>query len=205
MPGVTTTPLPGEWLAFRRRLLSHLRRHVNEPADAEDLVQEILGRASERLGQLKAGDRLLPWLLTMTRRALVDYYRRRGRAPTHVELPAEADHAADHAVEGDPVDGEVNRAALAACLRPMLQRIPVIYRDALVRVELNGERQVDVAGDLGLGVSALKSRVQRGRALLRDAFTDCCALARDAAGRVVDFTPKGASCPASRYRDGLTT
>lgn len=192
MPDVLTEPHAAEWQAFRARLLGMVRRRVNDPADAEDLVQDILARASRRLSTLREHGRLVPWLDAMTRNALVDYYRQRGRAPDLVELD---DESPDHEAS-EPAPGDLRRQALAACVRPMLDALPPLYREALRRVDLEGERQVDVAADLGLGISALKSRVQRGRALLRDAFSACCRFDRDAAGRVVGFDPKRPSCPA---------
>jgi RNA polymerase sigma-70 factor (ECF subfamily) len=129
---------------FRARLLRWARGRLNDPADAEDLVQDILVRASERLPSLRSRERLVPWLDALARNALVDSYRRRGRAPDTVSLvPA-----------SDPAEAPDR------------------------------------------GVSALKSRVQRGRAMLRDAFTSCWAFERDAAGRVMDSTPRGPGCAA---------
>lgn len=198
MTGVIAEPHPAEWQAFRSRLERWVRRRVNDAADAEDLVQEILVRASSRLPTLREQKQLLPWLDAMTRNALVDYYRRRARAPVTVALWGEE---SDLAVEKEP-EGERNRAALAACVRPLLDTLPPLYRDAVCRVDLEGERQVDVAAELGLGLSALKSRVQRGRAMLREAFAACCAFRKDAAGRVVEFEPRGPDCPANREKRG---
>lgn len=176
-----STP-PADWQAFRRRLVAWLERRVHDPADAEDLAQDILARAAARLDTLRERDRLLPWLDSMARHALVDHYRRTGRTPETVTLdPAVFDPEV-------PSDKPDDRRHLTGCLRPLLESLPPRYRDAVRRVDLNGERQVDVAADLGLGISALKSRVQRGRTMLRDRFADCCgAVERDAAGRVVGF------------------
>ena len=43
---------------------------------------------------------------------------------------------------------------------------------------------------LGISLSAMKSRVQRGREQLREAFEDCCRIALDARGRVVACEPR---------------
>ncbi len=201
MTGVIAEPHPAEWQAFRTRLERWVRRRVNDVGDAEDLVQEILARASSRLPTLREQKQLLPWLDAMARNALVDYYRRRGRAPVTVALGGEE---SDLAAEKES-EGERNRAALAACIRPMLDALPPLYRDAVRRVDLEGERQVDVAAELGLGLSALKSRVQRGRAMLREAFAACCAFRKDAAGRVVEFEPRAPDCPANRERRGTAS
>jgi RNA polymerase sigma-70 factor (ECF subfamily) len=176
------------WGLFRARLLDYVRRRLDDPADAEDLVQEVLARVSGRLPELRSRDHILPWLYRITRNALVDHYRARGRRRPSVALDTVTDAGLQPIAAGEDEDpGEEARAALAGCVAPLLATLPPSYRDALYRVELLGERQVDVAEELGLGVSALKSRVQRGRKLLHDAFTDCCALERDSAGGLVGF------------------
>lgn len=180
------------WGLFRARLLAYVRSRLDDPADAEDLVQEILARAAARLPELRDGGRLLPWLHRVARNSLIDHYRRRGRRSPTVALEDLPD-AESPSVPPDGAGGTDARAALAACLHPMLATLPPDYREALRKVDLEGRRQVDVARELGLGDSALKSRVQRGRKLLHQAFTDCCAIEQDAAGRVTDFRPRGPS------------
>ena len=189
IPAVAPPALSPEWRAFRHRLEQYIRRRVNDPADAEDLVQDILIRAVEGLPSLKSAERLTPWLLSISRHALIDFYRRRSRYPNTLSL----DSAADPEVPSLP-EGDRNRHALAACIRPMVAALPPLYREAVTRVDLNGERQVDVARDLGLGISALKSRVQRGRTMLQQVFSECCHLERDATGRVVEYQKKGETC-----------
>lgn len=189
IPGVSREPYSTEWQGFRHRLERYVRRRVSNPADAEDLVQEILTRAVDRLPSLRSAERLTPWLDAISRHALVDYYRRRSRSPGTVTL----DEIVDPALPVEP-ESEGNRRALASCLRPMVSALPAIYREAITRVDLNGERQTDVAAELGIGLSALKSRVQRGRSMLQKVFTDCCNVDRDATGRVVEFRRRGENC-----------
>ena len=188
----TGVPAPASvppWGLFRERLLAWVRPRLADPADAEDLVQEVLARAALRLVELKQQERLLPWLFRITRNALVDHYRMRGRRSRTLPIddlpPALEPGLAPPSLGGDA------RADLASCLEPMVGSLPGTYREAVRRVDLLGERQVDVAADLGLGVSTLKSRVQRGRRLLHRAFSDCCDLERDRAGTVVGYERRG--------------
>jgi RNA polymerase sigma-70 factor (ECF subfamily) len=46
---------------------------------------------------------------------------------------------------------------------------------------------------LGLSVSGMKSRVQRGRCQLRQLLTECCHVHTSPAGGISDFEP-GANC-----------
>jgi RNA polymerase sigma-70 factor (ECF subfamily) len=52
----------------------------------------------------------------------------------------------------------------------------------------------EAAEMVGTSVSGMKSRVQRGRAPLRQLFEDCCEIALDARGKVVDYTRRPRPC-----------
>jgi RNA polymerase sigma-70 factor (ECF subfamily) len=95
-------------------------------------------------------------------------------------LPADDDAEAPHA--GD---------ALAGCLTPMLARIPDTYRAALELTDLGDLTQEEGAALLGLSTSGMKSRVQRGRRLLRQEVVRCCRVELDARGAISDAAPRG--------------
>jgi len=55
-----------------------------------------------------------------------------------------------------------------------------------------------VAERLGLSLSGAKSRVQRGRAMLRQALFDCCHFEFDRRGGVLDFASRPDCCETCR-------
>src|SRR6266508_1737090 len=61
------------------------------------------------------------------------------------------------------------------------------YRGALVMTEFEGFSQVDAAHALGLSVSGMKSRVQRGREKLKAMLLDCCEVELDRRGSITDY------------------
>ena len=64
-------------------------------------------------------------------------------------------------------------------------------------VELEGLTAREAAEMVGISVSGMKSRVQRGREQLRRMFDQCCEIAIDARGKVTDYVPRR-SCPACK-------
>ena len=84
--------------------------------------------------------------------------------------------------EADSLDAE---QALAACLSPLLARIPDTYRTALELTDL-GETQHQAAAQLQLSPSGRKSRVQRSRRMLRDEVVKCCRIELNARGALSD-------------------
>jgi RNA polymerase sigma-70 factor, ECF subfamily len=77
----------------------------------------------------------------------------------------------------------------------MVYALPDPYRDAIVLTEFDGLSQKELAGRLGISVSGAKSRVQRGRALLKRQLLDCCQFEFDR-GSVIDCNPRqNSTCP----------
>ena len=72
-------------------------------------------------------------------------------------------------------------------LRPTAESLPDGYREALLLADFEGLSQRQVADRLGLSLSGAKSRVQRARKLLRQRLEQCCELALEPGGKVVDF------------------
>jgi RNA polymerase sigma-70 factor, ECF subfamily len=182
------------WQTFRDRLHQFVRQRVQNPADAEDIVQEVFLRIHQRLSTLKERDRLIPWMFQIARNAAIDYYRsplRRREIPMADEVEQQLSDSQD---DDDP---SLNRE-LAACLRPLLATLPDTYRIPLEWVELQGMSQRAVASQLGLSISGAKSRVQRGRQKLKALLLQCCQVQLDRVGNVINYQFRTAGCRANK-------
>ena len=91
-------------------------------------------------------------------------------------------------------DPDQQRRELAGCLTPLLARLPAIYRDALQLTDVEGLTQVEAADRVGLSVSGMKTRVQRGRHQLKTLLEQCCEIAVDRRGGVADYQPHTGPC-----------
>jgi RNA polymerase sigma-70 factor (ECF subfamily) len=72
----------------------------------------------------------------------------------------------------------------------MIDRLPTVYRRALVLTELQGLTQRRAAAVEAVSLSGLKSRVQRGRRLLKRMVLEACGIEVDRRGGVVACTPR---------------
>jgi len=180
------------WRELRTRLLSFLRRRVATPEDAEDLLQEVFTRIHENASRLGEVESVTGWVYRTAGNAVTDYYRRRGA----FERAAEALAAAPSTVtENEDAAAEEE---LSQCLRPLIATLPETYGQALELTELEGRTQGEAAEALGLSLSGMKSRVQRGRTKLKEVLLDCCHVEIDRQGGVVAYEPRS---PGS-YRCG---
>jgi RNA polymerase sigma-70 factor, ECF subfamily len=192
----------GIWYEFHDQLHAFIARRVDNEADGEDILQNVFLRVHRKLGTLNRADRLASWLYQVTRNAIADYYRapeRRREIPTDFTLETEADRDGVQENSGiDLLDSDEQRAKaveeLAGCLRPMTQRLPAHYRDAISVVELEGLTQREAAERLGLSVSGMKSRVQRGRQMLKRMLQECCQIHLGPDGRIAEYECQASSC-----------
>lgn len=172
------------WQGYRAELVRFVTRRVNDATLADDIVHDVLVKALSQLGTLDNLAKLRAWLFRITRNAIVDHYR--ARRPTE-ELPD--DLRAESSAEAMRAEQE-----LAGCLTPLLGALPSPYRQALTLAEVEGLTQAEIAKREGLSLSGAKSRVQRGRAMLRDALVACCHVELDRQGGVVDYRPNDGGC-----------
>lgn len=199
----TASTLP--WQELRGNLRAFIARRVQNQADVDDLVQRVLLQIVKGLDTLRDADRLHAWIYRTARNVIVDYYRAAG---SRRELAAGdgADLEAADGVRLAPVDddGEALRE-LAACLAPMIGRLPAAYREAIRMVDLEGTPQQEAAQRAGVSLSGMKSRVQRGRRQLRAVLDACCRIDLDRRGGIAAYTPRrrGAcrcgDCPPDRH------
>lgn len=189
-PPPTALPRDRAWNELERRLRAFTGKRV-PMADVDDVVQEAFLRIQAGLPTLRERQRFGPWVYQVARSAIVDHLRRSARHSDRVEggggaesafLPLEADSSA--------VEQEV---ALYAAF--FVSLLPSPYREALTLTELQGLTQKEAADMLGVSLSGMKSRVQRGREKLRAVLEACCDIALDARGRVVGCEPRSGKQP----------
>lgn len=161
---------------FSAKLRAFIRRRVRDDATADDLTQETLLKVYRSREALRDGQRLEAWVYRVARTTLIDFYRRRRPGE---ELPRDL---ADEVEAPDEVT-----AVMARSLRAFLEELPEAYREPVRLAEFEGLPLAKIALRLGLSLTAVKSRVRRGRAMLRKKLQDCCRLEFDRLGKIIGY------------------
>lgn len=166
---------------------SFVSGRVRDRADVDDISQETLLRLYRNVHTLRDAGALEGWAFQIARNAIADHFRAPERRATPVApdlvadlLPASVDSLRDDSAED-----------LARCVSGLLSRVPESYRQALELTDVRGMTQGRAAAELGLSTSGMKSRVQRGRRLLRQEVASCCQVALDSGGAVAELRPRG--------------
>jgi RNA polymerase sigma-70 factor (ECF subfamily) len=131
--------------------------------DAYDLVQEALLRVRKGLETYQPGS-MEAWLSRIVTNVFLDEVRRRRRRPVEA-LPEDPERllpsspGADEATESLPAD-----------VQTALRRLPEDFRMAVVLCDVVGLSYEEIADTLAVPVGTVRSRIHRGRRLLRAAL-----------------------------------
>ena len=175
----TNTIVEQAWQEYRVKLVSFIRSKVETSEDAEDILNDVFVSLIKKTGVNESPDNIGAWLYRVTRNRIVDYYRTKRRFE---ELPDElASESADTCIIRQ----------LSSCMLPMIKALPKIYQHPLILSEIEGEKYKEVANELGLSLSAVKSRIIRGRKKLHKRMLSCCTFYRDNAGNIIDYEASG--------------
>lgn len=129
------------------------------------MAQETFMRAWERLHTFDPAQPFKAWIARVATNLAIDHYRARSRRPILVDLP---DEEMDHLQTGD-----VDPALIAQSLDDQrgllhaLQQVPPLYREALVLRFVEDLPYDEIAMALDLPLGSVKTRIFRGRELLK--------------------------------------
>ena len=170
------------WSQLSADLRRFIRRRVSDEHVADDLLQETFVRIHRHIDSLSGADRLTAWVYMIARNVIHDHYRRSANSAVRLG-------------DVDPVDEPDDAWSQLGCrsakwLHELIEQLPERYRTAVRLAEIEGLAQQEVADRLGLSLSGAKSRIQRGRRMLRESLQQCCRFEFDRRGNLLDIDPR---------------
>jgi RNA polymerase sigma-70 factor (ECF subfamily) len=174
----------GIYKQFHSELLGYIKRKVRSREDAEDILQNVFIKISSNLDKLTEDVKLKNWIFTITRNAVIDYYRINANKKKVAINEEINDGILEPEEDFDPTKG------LDQCMNSMIGLLPDEYRDIIIESELKGVRQKDLADKYGIAYPSMRSKVQRGRERLKQLFYNCCHIETDKLGNVIEAQGK---------------
>lgn len=144
------------WRQHHDQLLAFISKRIKNRDDAEDILQEVFIKILSNIEKLKDSSKLQSWIFQITRNAIVDYIRKK----KFQELEAEI----------SDIEEETDKTAMneaTGWIGFYVDSLPENYRDAVVLYEIKGKSQKEIAEQLGISYVNARSRIQRGRQLLK--------------------------------------
>lgn len=176
------TAFEGIWDEFNIPLRRYITRRVNNNQDVEDIVQTVFQKLLSNLHKLEDEDKLHAWVYSITRNAIIDFYKSQKR-----ELNID-DYIWDIQMEADNSSKIVDE--IAQGIQIMIQYLPEKYKEAIILTEFQNLTQKEMANRLGLSIPGAKSRVQRARKQLKTMLLNCCDFEKDCRGNIIDYKRK---------------
>jgi RNA polymerase sigma-70 factor, ECF subfamily len=174
----------GIYKQFHSELLGYIKRKVRSREDAEDILQNVFIKISASLDKLADDIRLKSWIFTITRNAIIDYYRINANKKKVTGNEEIKDDIRDLDEDPDPTKG------LDQCMSSMIGLLPDEYRAIIIESEIKGVKQKDLADIYGIAYPSMRSKVQRGRERLKQLFYNCCHIETDKLGNIIEVQGK---------------
>ena len=141
-------------------------RLTGDRDDAADLTQEVLLRVKKGLSTYRPVS-IEGWLSRITTNLFLDEVRRRRRRPTEA-LPDDPERVLPPAAAADDV---LTSVTLGADVQAALLALPEEFRAAVVLCDVAALSYGEISDVLGVPVGTVRSRIHRGRLLLRQSLT----------------------------------
>jgi RNA polymerase sigma-70 factor (ECF subfamily) len=139
---------------YRERLFTYCLRMLGDRERAKDALQDSFLKAYQNAGMYQSGTNVTAWLFRLTRNVCIDILRARK--------------------EHDPIDDlqiasveSVSDVMLQEVLTEEIEKLPEIYREAVVLRDVQGHSYEEIAGITGTALSTVKFRIFKARDTLR--------------------------------------
>lgn len=192
------------WEDFSSSLRAFIGRRISNHSHAEDVLQDVFVKIHRSIALIEDETKLRSWVYQVARNTIIDYYRR-NKLKTEEIASDEIANKLDESMltfSNDENPSESPNHEIASGLKDMIGQLPEKYAQALLLVEFEGVPQTELAKRLGISVSGAKSRVQRGRQMLKDILMRCCHFELDRYGTIIDYYPHCCCCEVNACEGG---
>jgi RNA polymerase sigma-70 factor (ECF subfamily) len=153
-------------------------RYLKNWEDAEEVAQDVLMKVYRKIEAFRGDAALSSWIYRITFNTAMSRLRT-GRAGKQAELhPVESDFPGNEHAQGEPpdwtslADDQIMRAEMREKLIGALRHLPAVYRTPVLLRDVNGLSTEEASAILRVKPQTLKSRLHRGRLILRKHMTD---------------------------------
>lgn len=167
---------------FRTEMMPHLDalynfalRLTTDPTDAEDLVQDTIVKAFRFFNSYEKGTNAKAWLFRILKNSYINNYRKKSKQPHQVDYDEVSTYYETvRSEQSDTTDMEdiMYREMLDDQVTRALEKLPEDFRTVVLLCDVEGFTYEEIANMLDVPIGTIRSRLHRGRNLLRTALVD---------------------------------
>ena len=174
--------------AYQARIRTYILGMVHDPAEADDLTQEVFMQVHRKLDSLRDQDALVSWLYRIATHVCYDRFRKSSRQPRSEPLDVGDDGSTRRESDDTDVvrlDRVIERKEMSACVRKYIEELRPEYRQVIVLHDLEELTNPEIAEMLGVSVDTVKIRLHRARRKLEGVLNTNCEFSCDEQGILV--------------------
>lgn len=154
------------WDTFANRLKGYILSKVKDDMISDDILQDVFVKVHLKKDELEDDSKFGPWLFTIARNSINDYYRGLKHFD-EVEEIADSDEEAGY---------EKDIRCMNTCLIPLTSAWSPEDRTLFNMVDVQHIPQIEIAEQLNIPYSTLKSRIQKLRKEIKMKLVQCCQI-----------------------------
>ncbi|MBO9201295.1 MULTISPECIES: RNA polymerase sigma factor SigZ [Niastella] len=167
------------WTDLYQELKKFISSKVKDSNTTEDLLQDVFVKIQLNIHTLTDCTKLTAWVYQITRNTIADHYRK----STNVAVPIDGFDLAEQ--DSD----EPLYHSLSNCINQKINKLSEKYKQAILLTYVNAYSQIELAEKLNISYSGVKTRVQRGREMLKDLILYCPNVKADSMGNLIAYEP----------------
>jgi RNA polymerase sigma-70 factor (ECF subfamily) len=181
------------WNTIQHELLTFVWKKIRDKAASEDIVQDVFIKVQTHWNELKDSEKITGWIFQITRNTVADYYRKNAKSLKSIPLDWEGEQSNFN-------------DCVAQCLNQLLETLPDKYRIPLQLADVENLSQQEISRRLNISYSGTRSRVQRGRKILKEKMQSLYNMQVDAYGNIIVCENKIPCCCSGQnasFQEGL--
>lgn len=167
---------------FNEEILPHLDamynfalRLTSDPNDAEDLVQDTIVKAYRFFSSYEKGTNAKAWLFRILKNSYINNYRKKSKQPNQVDYDEVAtfyETIRDERTDTSDLEDKMYRELIDDDISAALEELPEDFRTVVLLCDVEGFTYEEIANMLDVPIGTIRSRLHRGRNLLRSQLMD---------------------------------
>jgi len=176
------------WTNIHGKLFGYISKQIKNKDDINDIIQDTFIKVKTNIDSLKNPAKVESWIFQIARNTMNDFFRKQKKSFNNEENTEEISIEQDATTEED-IKIKIQTQHFSEYAGFVVSELPEKYRIAVHLADIEGLSMKEVATELGISISGAKSRVQRGRKMIKEIILECCEVNTDKYGNIVDYKP----------------